>query len=443
MTARKPLALIAALATTAATLVACGGGGAADDEASVYFLNFKPEVDQVYQDIAAAYTEETGVPVKVVTAASGTYEQTLKAEVGKSDAPTIFQVNGPTGLKTWSDYAGDMSGTDIAANLNPDVPALQNADGATVGIPIAVEGYGIIYNQDIFNRYFALPGAVATSMEEINSFDMLKQVADDMQAKKAELGIDGAFASTSLATGEDWRWQTHLASMPIYQELEDAGETDAQEVEFTYNPEYKQLFDLYVNDSTVEPSLTPSKTVTDSMAEFAMGKAAMVQNGNWAWSQIADVAGNVVQAENVKFMPMYMGLPGESEHGIAVGTENYITVNSQASEVDQQASKDFLDWLYTSDAGKQFVVNDLGFIAPFSNFTEDETPSDPLAQQVTAAMQDDTVTTYPWTFQIFPSQQFKDDFGQSLAQYVSGNMNWDEVVTAFIDSWKAEKEATA
>ena len=67
---------------------------------SVYYLNFKPEQDEQWEALAKVYTEQTGVPVTVVTAASGTYEDTLRSEIEKPEAPTLFQVNGPVGLKT-------------------------------------------------------------------------------------------------------------------------------------------------------------------------------------------------------------------------------------------------------------------------------------------------------------------------------------------------------
>ena len=115
--------------------------------------------------------------------------------------------------------------------------------------------------------------------------------------------------------------------------------------------------DRYLNNSTVEPTMVGSKTVDDSMAEFALGKAAMVQNGNWAWSQISKVSGNVVKEENVKFMPIYTGVEGEETQGLCIGTENYMCVNSNASEADQKASLDFLKWVFSSDEGKEMVTN--------------------------------------------------------------------------------------
>lgn len=439
----KRLARIASISMAsmlaAASLVACSGS--TDEEGDVYFLNFKPEQDAAYQEIAKAYTEETGVKVKVVTAASGSYEQTLKAEIGKDAAPTLFQVNGPAGFITWQDYMADMSDTEVAKQLTDDIPSLTTEDGEVRGVPFAVEGFGIIYNDEIFDKYIATSGAKIKSTDEITSYQKLKEVAEDMQAKKDELGIEGAFASTSLTSGEDWRWQTHLANAPIWQEYQDKGVEDTDEIEFSYNKEYKNLFDLYLENSTVEKSLAPSKTVSDSMAEFAQGKAAMVQNGNWAWSQISETSGNVVKEDKIKFLPMYMGLPDEEKHGINVGTENYLGVNSEASEVDQQATKDFVDWLFTSEAGKEHVVKDLGFIAPFESYTAEDTPNDPLSEQVAEAIANKDLTTYPWNFQYFPSQQFKDDFGQDLSQYASGKLKWEDVVKHFKDNWAAEKES--
>lgn len=433
-------AVVTAAAVAAAGLAGCSDSSSSADGPSVYFMNAKPEQDAAYQEIAKKYTEETGVEVKVVTAASGTYEQTMKAEVGKKDAPTLFQINGPAGQLRWESYMADLSDAEFTKQLNEDTPPLKNDQGQIIGVPFAVEGYGIIVNEEIFDKYFALPGATATSLKEINSFDKLKEVSDDMQARKADLGIDGAFAAASLSSGEEWRYQTHLLNTPMDQEFKDAGVTDMDNMQFTYNKEFKNLFDLYLEDSTVAPSLTPSKAVSDSMADFALGKAAMVQNGNWAWSQISDVDGNVVKEDKIKFIPMYMGLPDESSRGISVGTESYLAVNFKASEEDQKASIDFANWLYAGD-GMQYVVDDLGFIAPFKGFKDLGTPDDPLGKQVAEAIQDSSLKTYPWTFQYMPSQQFKDDFGADLAQYAAGNLEWDEVVKAFQENWVAEKEA--
>ena len=445
MKMKKMTATMIAAVIAAGMLTGCGGSGESakkDDEPSVYYLNFKPEVAEVWETLAEKYTEETGVKVKVKTAASGQYEQTLKSEIAKTDAPTLFQINGPTGYNAWKDYCMDLKDTELYGMLLDDNLAIKDGDGV-YGVPYLEEGYGIIYNEEIMDKYFALDGAKAKSMDEINNFDKLKEVAEDMTAKKDELGIEGVFASTSFAPGEDWRWQTHLMNLPIHYEYQDAGVTDEEEITFKYNENFKNIFDLYINNSCVEPAMVGSKSVDDSMAEFALGKAAMVQNGNWAWSQISQVEGNVVKEDKIKFLPIYTGVDGEEKQGICIGTENYFCVNSQASEADQQASLEFVKWVFGSDEGKKMVTNDLGFITPFNTFSDDEVPSDPLAKEVIRYMADENLETVSWDFLTFPSQTFKDNLGASLLEYATGNQDWNTLVETTIEDWKVEKEATA
>ncbi|MFD3260804.1 ABC transporter substrate-binding protein [Paenibacillus lentus] len=456
---KKMLGIILVL-TLVTVLAACGKSnnsaagengdkseGAAGGAKEIYFLNFKPEIAEVYEKIAKDYEAETGVKVKVVTAASGTYETKLKSEISKKDAPTIFQINGPVGYQAWKDYALDLKDTKLYSYLSDPSLAVTSEDGV-YGIPYVVEGYGIIYNDAIMQKYFALPDKAVSisSASEINNFDTLKAVVEDMTAKKDQLDIKGVFASTSLGAGEQWRWQTHLANLPLYYEFKDNTEFDntvlaglaADEVQFKYGDNFKNIFDLYTNNSVTKGALLGGKSVADSMAEFALGQAAMVQNGNWAWGQINEVGGNVVKAEDIKFLPIYTGVSGEEKQGLAIGTENYLSINSKVSPEKQQASIAFLEWLFTSDKGKAYVTQDLGFIAPFNTFNENEKPADPLAKEVMSWMEKD-VTSVPWTFAAFPSEEFKNQFGDALLQYVQGNQAWDEVVKVFTESWKAEK----
>ncbi|PXV86641.1 carbohydrate ABC transporter substrate-binding protein (CUT1 family) [Lachnotalea glycerini] len=415
----------------------------------IYFLNFKPESADVYNEIVTRYEAESGVKVKVVTAASGTYETTLKSEIAKTDAPTIFQINGPVGYQTWKDYCADLSKTDLYNNLTDKGLAVSEGEGV-YGIPYAVEGYGIIYNDEIMQKYFALEDKAVSilSTEEIKNFATLKSVVEDMTKHVKDLGIDGVFANTSLAEGNQWRWQTHLANLPLYYEFSENKDYDtttaaglaADEIQFKYEENYKNIFDLYINNSTVAPTLLGAKTVDDSMAEFALGKCAMVQNGNWAWGQISGLEGNVVKEDSIKYLPIYTGVAGEENQGLCIGTENYFAINNEVSPEKQQASIDFLNWLFSSDTGKAFVSNDLKFIAPFTTFSDAQRPTDPLAKQIFAWMENGSITVN-WTFAAFPSEEFKNYFGSALLEYAQGNATWDDVVSVVKESWASERAA--
>lgn len=414
---------------------------------TVRYLNFKPEVADIYKEIADEYEKETGVKVVVETAANNEYESTLTAKMSTKNAPTLFQINGPKGLANWKDYCADLSDSELYKHLKDKSLAVTSSNGKVYGIPYVVEGYGIIYNKEITDKYFALDNKSTDfkSMEDINSFTKLKELAEDMQKNKEALGIEGVFASTSLKSGENWRFQTHLANVPLFYEFTknkvDLTSNDTSKITFEYADNFKNIFDLYLNNSTVEKGKTGTKTVSDSMAEFALEKCAMVQNGNWAWSQISKVSGNNVKEENIKFLPIYTGIEGEESQGLCIGTENYFAVNSKASKEEQQAAKDFIYWLYSSEKGKKFVSEKLGFISPFDTFDDTEVPSDPLAKEVKTWMDKQSVTTIPWYFTVFPSQTFKDNFGSSLLKYAQGNKTFDEVKADAIADW--EKEANA
>lgn len=420
-------------------------GQAGQGEITIRFLNFKPEVAGAYEEIAKAYKNEKGVNVIVETAASGNYEQTLTAKMGTNEAPTLFQINGPKGYQNWKDYCADLSESQLYKHLTDKSLAI-TSEGKVYGIPYVVEGYGIIYNKAITDKYFALTDRQKeyNSMDEIRSFEALKTVVEDMQKNAEKLEIKGVFACTSLKTGEDWRWQTHLANIPIYYEFKknqvDLTGNDINTVKFQYSDNFKNIFDLYINNSTTDRKKLGSKIVDESMAEFALGQCAMVQNGNWAWSQISNIKGNTVKAENVKYIPIYTGIDGEENQGLCIGTENYFAINSKATEEQQKAAQDFVYWLFSSETGKKFVINNLKLIAPFDTFGEEENPQDPLAQEVVKWMNNPDVINIPWDFTVFPGITFKSDFGAALLQYAQGSKNWDDVKSLFIERWKSESK---
>lgn len=442
----KILALILSLICIASCISLAGCGER--KETLVYYLNFKPESAAVYEELAKKYEEETGVAVKVVTAAANTYEQTLKSEIAKSDAPTIFQVNGPIGYDAWKDYCLDIKDSKLYSFLTDKSLAIKDGEGV-YGIPYVVEGYGIIYNNAIMEKYFALKSKKTdiNSVAEINSFEKLKAVVEDMTAQKEALGIEGVFASTSLSSGEDWRWQTHLLNVPLYYEVvENDSENDptlnlldAKEIKHNYSKNFQNLFDLYINNSVTAKTLLGSKSVADSMAEFALGQVAMVQNGNWGWSQISGVKGNTVKENDVKMMPMYIGVEGEENQGICIGTENYFAINKNVSKEKQEASLKFLEWLFSSETGKKYVSEKLGFITPFNTFTDAEQPADPLAKEIVRYLSDENYNNIPWIFTAFPSEAFKKDVGNALLEYAQGTKKWEDVEKTVISKWKSER----
>lgn len=435
---KSTIAVTAMAAMSLGTLAACGNSSASSNgKGKVYFLNFKPENADQWKQLAKDYTKKTGVEVKVQNAASGTYEQTLKSEIAKSEAPTLFQVNGPVGYQNWKKYTADLSKTYLYDQLVDKDTALKDGD-KVVGVPYVTETYGIIYNKDILNKYFALSDAAVKSAEEINSFDKLKEVADGIQKHKDELGVDGAFTSAGFDSSSDWRFKTHLANLPLYYEFqEDKVDNQPATVKGTYLKNFKNIFDLYITDSTTPKTQLSSKTGDDANSEFALGKAAFYQNGTWAWSDLKKAG---MSADSVGMMPIYIGAKGEENQGLTTGSENYWCINDKASDKDKKATEDFLKWVISSDECKKSMTEEIGFTVPFKTFS-DATPDNPL---VKIAVEDAQSGKKPvsWNFTFMPSETWKNNLGSAMLEYAQGTGNWDAVKTAFVDGWKTEYDAS-
>ena len=431
---KKFLALILALVMTL-SLAACGGNGGSNDAqgegdgdsaaaGKVFYLNFKPEQDEAWQNLAKAYTEETGVPVTVVTAASGTYEETLMADMAKSDAPTLFQVNGPVGLANWKDYCYDLSGSAVYGELTSDDFALKE-DSTVYGIAYVIESYGLIVNKTLLEK-------AGYTTDDIQSFADLKKVAEDITARKDELGF-AAFTSAGMDSSSDWRFKTHLANLPIYFEYQADGIGTTDAIKGTYLDNYKNIFDLYINNSTCDPKDLAGKTGDDSRNEFLNSEAVFFQNGSWEYNNLVG-ADKPFTDDDLAMIPIYIGVGDEANQGLCTGTENYWCVNKDASEEDIKATLDFLYWCVTSDKGTEAMANDMGFVIPFKGALESTNLFVKQDKEMTAAGK----TPVSWNFPTMPSEEWKNGVGSALTAYAAGTGDWDAVKTAFVDGWASE-----
>ena len=439
---KKLLALTLSGALAVSMLAGCGGSSNGGDtststdtkadtteasgaEGSVYYLNFKPEQDQQWQDLAKAYTDETGVPVTVVTAASGNYETTLMSEMGKSGAPTLFQVNGPVGLANWKDYCYDLAGSDIYGQLTSDNYALKE-DDTVYGIAYVIESYGLIVNKTLLEK-------AGYTIDDIQSFADLKKVAEDITARSSELGF-AAFTSAGMDGSSDWRFKTHLANLPIYFEYQTDGISSTDAIKGTYLDNYRDMWDLYINNSTCDPKELSAKTGDDSRNEFLAGDAVFFQNGSWEYANLTGDGGYT--DDDLAMIPIYIGAGDEANQGLCTGTENYLCVNNQADEADIKATLDFMNWCVTSELGTKTMADEMGFVIPFKGAQESKN----LFVKQDAEYTAEGKTPVSWNFTTMPSEEWKNGVGQALTAYAADqtDANWAGVVSAFVDGWATE-----
>ena len=419
------LALVSVLALS--SIVGCSGKKEKEEKGSVYYLSFKPEQDEQWKALAKAYEEKTGVEVTVVTAASGTYETTLASEIQKDEAPTLFQVNGPVGLATWKDYCYDMSGSDFYKELTSDAYALKDGN-AVLGVAYVIESYGIITNKKLLET-------AGYKVEDITSFAKLKEVAEDITARSSELGFS-AFSSAGMDSSSDWRFKTHLANLPIYFEYQTDGIGTTTAIKGTYLDNYRQIYDLYINNSTCAPNELAAKTGDDSRNEFLQGKAVFFQNGSWEYGNL--VGEGKFADGDITMLPIYVGAGDEAKQGLCTGTENYWCVNKDASKEDIEATLDFMKWCVSADGGARDMAEKLGFVIPFKGASETANVFVKQDMENTAAGK----TPVSWNFPTMPSEAWKNALGTALTAYAADqtDANWEAVVKAFVDGWKSEYE---
>ena len=427
---KKFLALILAL-VMALSLVACGGNSGAQGEGdgdaatgSVYYLNFKPEAEEAWQALAKTYTEQTGVPVKVVTAASGEYETMLVSEMDKDGAPTLFQCN-EGGVATWGDFCYDLSDSTVYNELASKDYALKNADGEVISIAYCLETYGIIVNKALLEQ-------AGHSLDEITDFDSLKAVADDIHARAGELGFD-AFTSAGLDGSSSLRFSGHLGNMPLFYEFRDDGvSSKPATIKGTYLDNYKKVWDLYITDSATTGAALLTATGDQAEAEFGEGKAVFYQNGTWEYSNLTEKFG--MNPDDLTMIPIYCGVEGEEKAGLCTGTENYWSVNKNAKEEDIKATLDFLYWVVTSEEGTSMMAEQFG-ACPFNSSKAPSNPFSALANEYVAN------GCYPvtWAFNYTPAvNDWRAAVVDALSKYTAGNGSWDDVKTAFVEGWATQ-----
>ena len=420
---KKLFSCLMATAMLATLFTGCGAGKGEDAKGSVYYLNFKPEADAAWQKLAKAYTEETGVEVKVVTAAEGKYEETLKAEIDKKDAPTLFQISGAVGYEKWKEYCEDFSGSKIYGELTSDDFAIKSGNGV-YGIAYVYEGYGLITNKALLKK-------AGYEMSDIKDYASLEKVCKDITSKKDTLGFS-AFTSAGLDGSSSWRFSGHLANLPLYYEFKDDNvNSQPATIKGKYLDNFKKLWDLYIENAAVAKGDNVPATGDDAVAQFKEQKAVFYQNGTWAYNDI-----KAIGDENIGYLPIYFGVD-DAKEGLSCGTENYWAVNSTASEADKKATLDFLYWVATSDKGTTALAADMGFVSPFK-------AAKPVANVLCNCMNEYVANgcyNVSWAFNYTPNtEEWRKPVVSALSAYTAGTGKWDDVKTAFVDGWATQYE---
>ena len=384
--------------------------------------------------VASAYERATGTKLNLRSVPASGYDERLRAELKRDDAPALFELRSPKQYTDLSAYCADLSKTSLYGFLSDKSLAITAGDGV-YAIPYHVEGLGLLVNKAVTDRYFALTDRKTTyaSLDEINGFEKMKALVEDMQAHKTDLGIDGVFAPLNLndrATADRLR---RVSSLPLYYEFAEDDDYDSPLMAALASDRVELSFGEKLKDAL---SLLRENTVKDDSARdpaaFTSGKTAMMLADTGTAAALLKNGGSL-KADDLRLMPLYLGVDGEDQTGLCVSAAHYLAVNENASPSQRQTAVDFLEWLFSADEGKRIATKVLGLTAPFNTFREEEQPDDPVARQLLAWLAKDGVTSITAM-----DSAYDDDLltamGDGMGAYLRSGEGWDKL-TAAVRGW--------
>lgn len=421
--------LLASLLLATGVLAACGNGESAsssdEDKVTVDIFQFKVEFKDQFEDVVALYEKENpDVNIDITTVGGGEdYGAALRSRFASGNEPAIFNIGGPQDVADWKDNLTDLTDTDAAgAALDGTLDGV-TVESEVLGLPYNQEGYGFIYNTRLFEEAGIDPAS-------ITDFTSLEKAVKTLDSKKEELGLDAVFA---LPGKEAWVTGLHLSNTFLAPEFDhnvlDA--FDAPKVEFEYGDAFKKILDLQ-NDYSAQPtvSLDYSQQVEEL---FSLERVAIIQQGNWVYGSIAGIDQELADS-GIGMMPI--PVEGYEEGGLPVGVPMYWGVNSNQDEEVVEASKDFLNWLYTSDAGKKAVLEDFKFIPAYEGYDTTKI-TDPMSKAIYEAAE--SGNTIGWVFMGYPTGWGEDVLGANIQKYLSDEADWQEVVDSAKEAWETER----
>ena len=400
-----------------------GGSG---KDVKIDIFQFKVEFKDQFEAVAEAYEKENkGVDITITTVGGGEdYGAALRSKFASGNEPAIYNIGGPQDVADWLDKLADLSGTAAADAAQKGSLDGVSVDGKVLGLPYNQEGYGFIYNKNVFEKAGIDPASII-------DFASLEAAVKELDSKKAELGLESVFA---LPGKETWVTGLHLSNTFIAPEFDNNVLTayESKTIDFKYGDAFQKILDLQ-NDYSSQPtvSLDYSKQVEEL---FSLQKVAIIQQGNWVYGSIAGIDEDFA-ANDIGLLPIPVeGYEGDS---IPVGIPMYWGVNSNADEEVVEESKKFLDWLYTSDTGKETVLNDFKFIPAYEGYDSSKI-SDPLSKAVYEFAEQGK--TIGWTFMGYPTGWGQDELGVQIQKYLSDQASWEEVLDATKASWESSRK---
>lgn len=406
------------------------------EKVEIDIFQFKVEIAKELEEAIDAYMDENpNVKVNLQTVGGGDdYGAALKAVFQSGNEPDIFNVGGPQDVKDWMDKLEDLSDEEWVDLALSGMLSGVTVEDKVYGLPFNIEGYGLIYNTEIFE-------AAEIDASKIVDFASLEEAVKilDEKIKAGELKEEFPLleAVFEYPAKETWVTGLHTSNAALGQEFESSLDAfAADKAEFEHGDGLKKLIDLqssYTVHGDEKQKLNAVDYATQAEEGIAIERVAMIQQGNWVYGVIAGVDEEVANKLDILPMPIEGG--GKEDH-IPVGVPMHWVVNKDSDDAKKAAAKDFLNWLYTSEKGKEYIVNEFHFLPPLEGY-EGLEASDPLGKAVLRYAEEGKTT--PWVFMGYPTAWGMDGLGQNIQKYLAGEFTWEQLITESQEQWETMK----
>lgn len=407
---KRLIALTLVVVMVSALLTGCGSspskGGSKDEKGKLTIFQSKTEIMDKLMKCAEDFSKETGIDVEVWETTGDNYYTDLKTDMSTGAGPTLFSLAPGSESKEMADYLEDLGDLSFVSSISKGMADV--IDGKIVGIPYTLEGFGLVYNADLVDV------SKLTSKDALISY--LKEAKDK--------GINGLGFSQ-----EDYFLIMHVLNTPFA--IQDDPDEYLQqvlngEVRMADNEAFMEFAEVMeaVRDYCKNPV---DITYDNNCGDFATGKTAMIHQGNWCYSMFDDY--------DIEFNMGLTALPICGNNKIAVSAPAAWYINTDAPEEDKEAAKEFLEWLYTSEKGKTYLMDEFGFIPVVSGMTSDKL--DPISESVSkAAAQGNTI---PWSMSNWPAG-IATSLSPIAQEFFTSNMTGEEFINQLNDAFvKAAK----
>lgn len=402
--------MMVVLLIAAFALAGCGsvkdknnsGGKGKSSAPTLTIFNSKVEIVDQLEALTEEYTEETGVKVEVWGAAGDKYAQQLQSKLTSNQGPSIFSVKVSEAEKLKS-YLYDMSNEDYVKSIAPNMEL--KVDDKIVGVPYGVEGYGLIYNKNMVNP------------KDVTDYDSFVHTLEKFKSED----INGLGMSE-----EDYFLIGHILNTPFALQDDPIAFIDKLnkgEVKMADTKEFQDFakFMEAIKANTKNPL---EVTYDGVIGDFATDKTAMIHQGNWAYGMFEDY--------DLDFEMGMMPFPLEGNDKLAVGVGNNWAINGSADEDENKAANDFLNWMFTSETGQRYIVEEFGFIPAMTNIEAKDL--DPLSQIVLEAS--NSGQTIPWAFNYFPANSITNDLSPAAQEFfLSKDMTGQQLLEKLDAAW--------